>query len=116
MPLPGGFGGMDLQRLTDLMQQPGMQQAMQGLMSSPGIMDSIAATNPQMRQMLDANPQLRCLHAPPQHPPMPCQHACPLRTMGAGRAQLLRCIASLGMFQQPCPLEVCQLASRPWCT
>lgn len=55
----GGMGGMDFARLSEAMQQPGMQEAMRGLMSSPGVIDSIASMNPQMRQMLDANPQLR---------------------------------------------------------
>ncbi|KAK9800360.1 hypothetical protein WJX73_010174 [Symbiochloris irregularis] len=63
----GGMpGGMDMQRLQQAMAQPGMQDTIQGLLSSPGFVDSMAAMNPQMGQLMDAHPQLREMLGNPQ--------------------------------------------------
>ena len=57
----GGQGGpQDMAGMLQAMQNPGMQAAMRGIMSQPGMMESIANMNPQLRQMMDANPQIRC--------------------------------------------------------
>ena len=46
------------------MQNPAMQQAMQAMLANPGAMESLAnaaaSSNPQLRQMMDADPRLRC--------------------------------------------------------
>ncbi len=46
------------------MQNPAMQQAMQAMLANPGAMESLAnaaaSSNPQLRQMMDTDPRLRC--------------------------------------------------------
>ena len=57
----GGMGGgpQDMAGMLAAMQNPQMQAAMRGIMSQPGMMESIANMNPQLRQMMDSNPQIR---------------------------------------------------------
>ena len=58
--LGGGMGGaQDMAGMLAAMQNPQMQAAMRGIMSQPGMMENIANMNPQLRQMMDANPQIR---------------------------------------------------------
>jgi hypothetical protein len=71
-PVPG-MGSTDMAGALAAMQNPAMQQAMQAMMANPGMMEAMtnaaAAQNPQLRQMLDANPSLRWgTH------PLPCFH------------------------------------------
>ena len=56
----GGLGGgnMDMGAAFQMMQQPEYQQAMEQMLQSPGMLDTIAQMNPQMRGVLD-NPQAR---------------------------------------------------------
>ena len=54
----GGMGGMDMGTAFQMMQQPEYQQAMQQMLQAPGMMDTIAQMNPQLRGVLD-NPQAR---------------------------------------------------------
>ncbi len=37
------------------------QEMMSQMVSAPGAWDRLAALNPQMRGLLDANPQMRCV-------------------------------------------------------
>ena len=55
----GTGGGQDMAGMLATMQNPQMQAAMRGIMSQPGMMENIANMNPQLRQMMDANPQIR---------------------------------------------------------
>ncbi len=51
------------------MQNPAMQQALQQMMSQPQMMEALTQNavnnNPQLRQMLDSDPRLRCEHLLP---------------------------------------------------
>ena len=56
-----GQGGQpDINSMMQAMQNPAMQQMVQNVMSQPGMMETIANNNPQLRAMMDANPQVRC--------------------------------------------------------
>ena len=56
----GGAGGgaPDMAAMLQLMQQPGVQQALQGVMSNPQMMRTMINANPQLRAMMDQNPQI----------------------------------------------------------
>eukprot|EP00878_Enallax_costatus_P013601 GHUV01014220.1.p1 GENE.GHUV01014220.1~~GHUV01014220.1.p1 ORF type:complete len:399 (+),score=155.20 GHUV01014220.1:1535-2731(+) len=58
---PGGAGGMgSMAEMTSrMLDNPQMRENMIQMMSQPGMMDMIAASNPQLRQMLDAMPGIR---------------------------------------------------------
>lgn len=47
------------------MQNPAMQQMLQQIMQQPALMEAMTENavnaNPQLRQMLDADPRLRCI-------------------------------------------------------
>ena len=58
----GGMGGMNMGAAFQMMQQPEYQQAMEQMLQSPGMLDTIAQMNPQLRGVLD-NPQARSVHA-----------------------------------------------------
>lgn len=54
------FGAMpDANHLSQLMQNPAINQMMQSLLSNPQYMNQILNLNPQLRGMLDSNTQLR---------------------------------------------------------
>lgn len=60
----GGLGGADggapdMGFMLQMLQQPGVQQAMQSLMAQPQVLQSMMNSNPQMRSMMDQNPQVR---------------------------------------------------------
>ncbi|KAL2493519.1 Ubiquitin domain-containing protein DSK2b [Forsythia ovata] len=64
----GGLGLPELERMVGMsdpsafsqfLQNPAMTQMMQSLFSNPQYMDQILGFNPQLRGMLDMNPQLR---------------------------------------------------------
>ncbi|KAL8092179.1 hypothetical protein AgCh_034470 [Apium graveolens] len=67
----GGLGGLGLPGLdrmggvpdpsvmNNLLQNPGVSQMMQNLLSNPQYMNQILGTNPQLQSMFDMNPQLR---------------------------------------------------------
>lgn len=66
----GGMGGAgggapDVGAMLQMLQQPGVQQAMQGILSNPQMLQSMMNSNPQMRAMMEQNPQVRSvtLHA-----------------------------------------------------
>ena len=54
----GGMGGM-AEMTSRMLENPQMRENMIQMMSQPGMMDMIAASNPQLRQMLDAMPGIR---------------------------------------------------------
>jgi hypothetical protein len=59
----GGLGlppALDMNTMIQTMQQPAFQAAMDQLVSTPGMMDSIVNMNPQLRRAVDADPGLRC--------------------------------------------------------
>lgn len=58
----GGMGGMDMGAAFQMMQQPEYQQAMEQMLQSPGMLDTIAQMNPQLRGVLN-NPQARSVPA-----------------------------------------------------
>lgn len=61
--LDGAEGGApDMGSMMQMLQQPGVQQAMQSLMSQPQVIRNMMDSNPQMRAMMDQNPQVRCAH------------------------------------------------------
>lgn len=45
--------------MLQMLQQPGVQQAVQGLMAQPQLLQTMMNSNPQMRSMIDQNPQVR---------------------------------------------------------
>ena len=45
--------------MMQMLQQPGVQQAMQSLMAQPQVLQTMMNSNPQMRAMMDQNPQVR---------------------------------------------------------
>nr|XP_017247787.1 PREDICTED: ubiquitin domain-containing protein DSK2a-like isoform X1 [Daucus carota subsp. sativus] len=67
----GGLGGLGLPGLdqmggvpdpsamNQLLQNPGVSQMMQSLLSNPQYMNQFLGTNPQLQSMFDMNPQLR---------------------------------------------------------
>eukprot|EP00193_Tetraselmis_chui_P009470 CAMPEP_0177768520 /NCGR_PEP_ID=MMETSP0491_2-20121128/9766_1 /TAXON_ID=63592 /ORGANISM="Tetraselmis chuii, Strain PLY429" /LENGTH=507 /DNA_ID=CAMNT_0019285335 /DNA_START=343 /DNA_END=1866 /DNA_ORIENTATION=+ len=67
--LPGlgaGLGEGDMEQMTQMMQNPAMQQMMQQMMSSPGMMDMLINQNPQLRAATEANPQVREMLSNPE--------------------------------------------------
>lgn len=52
------MGGM-AEMTSRMLENPQMRENMIQMMSQPGMMDMIAASNPQLRQMLDAMPGIR---------------------------------------------------------
>ena len=57
----GGQGGPpDMNSMLSMMQDPGMNQMMRSMMAQPGMLEHLTAMNPQLQQMLDANPAMRC--------------------------------------------------------
>ncbi|KAK9838696.1 hypothetical protein WJX74_001530 [Apatococcus lobatus] len=67
---PGGMGAMgggnmDMGAAFQMMQQPEYQQAMEQMLQSPGMLDTIAQMNPQLRGVLD-NPQARAMLSDPE--------------------------------------------------
>ncbi|KAM9986570.1 hypothetical protein ACTFIY_010975 [Dictyostelium cf. discoideum] len=57
--MEGMLGGMDPERIQQLMNNPVAQQIMQRMMADPSMMQQMISMNPHLRQMLDSNPQLR---------------------------------------------------------
>lgn len=57
----GGAGGgaPDMGAMLQMLQQPGVQQALQGVLSNPQMMQTMMNANPQMRAMMEQNPQVR---------------------------------------------------------
>lgn len=57
----GGQGGMPgmADMAASMLENPQMRENMIQMMSQPGMMDMIAASNPQLRSMLDAMPGIR---------------------------------------------------------
>ena len=55
----GGADGGDVGFMLQMLQQPGVQQAMQSLMAQPQVLQTMMNSNPQMRSMVDQNPQVR---------------------------------------------------------
>jgi len=45
--------------MLQMLQQPGVQQALQGVLSNPQMMQTMMNANPQMRAMMEQNPQVR---------------------------------------------------------
>ena len=77
----GGAGGgsPDMGSMLQMLQQPGVQQAMQSLMAQPQVMQSMINSNPQLRAMADQNPQVRCAQQPALPANMPAAlhvHSC----------------------------------------
>ena len=64
--LGGAGGNMDPSSAMQMLQNPEMRQMMINMMSSPGMLDTMAHSNPQMRQMLDSNPPMRSMFSNPQ--------------------------------------------------
>lgn len=61
----GGAGGMpDMGQLQSMMSNPGVQQAMQQVLSNPEMMRSMM-NNPMMQQMTNNNPQLQQMMSNP---------------------------------------------------
>lgn len=60
----GGLGGTpsaeQMQAMMTQMQNPAFRNAMLQLVSAPGVLDAALAANPQMRDAVSQNPQLRC--------------------------------------------------------
>lgn len=60
-----GLGGMgqggqpDMGAMLQMLQNPGVQQAVQGIMAQPQLMQAMMAANPQMQAMMNQNPQMR---------------------------------------------------------
>jgi hypothetical protein len=56
----GGLGGAGMANMSEmtarLLEDPAMRESMISMMSQPGMMDRIAASNPQLNQMLSAMP------------------------------------------------------------
>lgn len=70
LPAPGGLGGhldyqpmfgstQDTASLSQFMQNPAVSQTMQSLLSNPQYMNQVHGLNPQLRNVLDSNPQLK---------------------------------------------------------
>ena len=56
-----GQGGQpDMGAMLQMLQNPGVQQAVQGIMAQPQLMQAMMAANPQMQAMMNQNPQMRC--------------------------------------------------------
>lgn len=59
----GGFGqnpmAMNPEAMTQMLENPFVQQMMRNMMSNPETLESMIAANPATRQMLDSNPQMR---------------------------------------------------------
>lgn len=51
--------GMDMNSMAAMMENPMMQQMMQGMLSQPGMLESMVNANPMMRNMMDGNPMMR---------------------------------------------------------
>lgn len=45
--------------MLQMLQNPGVQQAVQGLMAQPQLMQAMMQANPQMQSMMNQNPQMR---------------------------------------------------------
>ncbi|KAG8662874.1 ubiquitin domain-containing protein DSK2a isoform X2 [Manihot esculenta] len=71
-PAPAGLGGLglpefdnmfgampDANLMSQMLQNPGISQMMQSLLSNPQYMNQILGANPQFRSMLDSNSQFR---------------------------------------------------------
>ena len=61
----GGLGmgqgaPQDMAGIMQAMQNPAMQQVVRSVMGQPGMMENIANANPQLRAMMESNPQVRC--------------------------------------------------------
>jgi hypothetical protein len=59
----GGAGGAGMGNMSEMtarmLEDPAMRESMITMMSQPGMMDMIAASNPQLNQMLNAMPGIR---------------------------------------------------------
>lgn len=56
----GGQGGQpDMGAMLQMLQNPGVQQAVQGMMAQPQLMQAMMQANPQMQAMMNQNPQMR---------------------------------------------------------
>lgn len=64
--LSGGLPQLDPNQLMQMMQNPGFQSMAQSMMSSPGFTDAVINMNPQLRSMMDANPQFREVMSNPE--------------------------------------------------
>jgi ubiquilin len=51
---------------TSMMENPQMQQMMQSVMSNPAMMEMAVNSDPRMRAMMDANPNMRQMLQNPQ--------------------------------------------------
>jgi len=68
MPGMGGMGGMGgggMGGAMAMMQQPGMMEAVAGMMSNPAMMSMMENSNPALKSMLDSNPGMREMMANP---------------------------------------------------
>ena len=69
-----GQGGQpDMGQMLQMLQNPGVQQAVQGIMAQPQLMQAMMASNPQMQAMMNQNPQMR-LVSPSRHQPASYRH------------------------------------------
>ena len=55
----GGMGGMDPNTISQMMQNPMVQQMMTQMMSNPDYVNNMINSNPMLSQMVAANPQMR---------------------------------------------------------
>lgn len=55
----GAPGGNMAEMATRMLEDPAMWESMITMMSQPGMMDMIAASNPQLNQMLSSMPGIR---------------------------------------------------------
>lgn len=62
----GGLGGnLDINQITNLMNNPMYQQAMDSMLSNPQMLQQML-NNPQIKPLLDQNPQLRTMMSSPE--------------------------------------------------
>lgn len=81
-----------------MMDNPAMRDMMVNMMSSPGVLDSIAASNPMLSQMLAANPALRTMMTNPESIRAMLN---PQAMQAAMRMQQVRARRGAGRVRQP---------------
>jgi ubiquilin len=57
-PFGMAFPAVDSNTMASLLENPGVQQMLQNMFSDPSSVESVLMSNPQLRQMVESNPQL----------------------------------------------------------
>ncbi|EME32506.1 ubiquilin [Galdieria sulphuraria] len=57
-PFGTSFPAVDPNTMATLLENPGVQQMLQNMFSDPSTVESVLMSNPQLRQMVESNPQM----------------------------------------------------------